>query len=385
MQKTTFISVAIFILMLSAITDARKSEHKAPVPVITSSVIKGEFSDQIEALGTLKANESVVITADRSEKVVAVHFQDGQKVREGDLLITLDKSQEEAELRALEAVTTERQNSYNRAKNLANSSALPEATLQTRLAALKQSQAETRAIKASLESYEIRAPFNGVLGLREVSVGTLIQPGDVITTIDDLSQIKVDFDVPSVFLQVLKPDLSIVGYVEAFPGKAFQGKVQAVSTQIDPVTRTVRVRAVLPNKNNILKPGLLMTISLAKNLRQSLIIPEQALVKRSDKNYVFLVVNDSQDSVTQKKLVGTQKKLVSTQKLVAKQTEVEIGSRQVGVVEVISGLAEGDQIISHGLIKIRDGTLISILAKENENEDTPLQDLLERNQRNNKK
>src|SRR5690606_8788421 len=126
-------------------------------------------------------------------------------------------------------------------------------------------------IKARLDKLIIAAPFDGILGLREVSIGALVQPGDQITTIDDLSQIKVDFEVPAVFLSALQPGLPIAGKVSAFQSREFTGEVRTVNTQVDPVTRTVRVRAVLPNPDLILKPGLLMTITLYKDQRQALL------------------------------------------------------------------------------------------------------------------
>ncbi len=363
MKKVILICAALLIANVSGVALAQKGgDAKGPTAVIVAPVIKSEFADKIEALATTKSNESVTITADRSEKISAIHFEDGQEVEKGDLLVTLDKSQEEAELRAAEALTVERQSSYNRAKGLSGNSALPKATLQARLAELRQAQAETEALKASLESYEIRAPFDGVLGLREVSVGTLVQPSDMITTIDDLSQIKVDFDVPSVFLTTLKPGLPITGHIEAFGDREFNGVISAINTQIDPITRTIKIRGVLPNEDGILKPGLLMGITLSKNVRQSLLIPEEALVKRGDLNYLFLISEDGK-------------------KITVKQTEVKVGSRQPGVIEIISGVKEGDRIVSHGLTKIRDGAEVTILAQEDN--DTPLDGLLKQNQKSN--
>ena len=361
MKKTILLCACTLVIAAGIPAFAQKNEPKGKgsTEVIVSSVIQDDFSDQVEALGTTKSNESVIITADRSEKISAIHFEEGQIVKKGDLLVTLDKIQEEAELRASEAFTAERQNAYDRAKSLSGNSALPKATLQERLAELKQSQAETEAIKASLESYEIRAPFDGIIGLREVSVGALIQPGDMITTIDDISQIKVDFDVPSVFLSALKPGLPIAGYIEAFGDREFKGDIQTINTQIDPLTRTVKVRAILPNEDGLLKPGLLMSLELSKNLRQALLIPEEALLKRSDKNFVFLAVNQNE-------------------KTIAKQTEIILGVRKPGVIEVLSGLQKGDQVITHGIVKLRDGAEIFVRARENT--DAPLHELLKQTQ-----
>lgn len=350
-----FILCALAGITFSSYSFAQQGGPKGPTAIIASPVVMGGFADEVEALGTIKSNESVVITADRAEKITAIHFEDGQQVNQGDLLITLDKNQEEAQLRASEAVTAETQTSYERAKGLSGNSALPKATVQERLAELKQAQADTEALKAGLQSYEITAPFSGVLGLREVSVGSLVQPGDMITTIDDLSQVKVDFDVPSIFLETLKPGLPVTGHVDAYGERAFEGTVSTINTQIDPVTRTVRVRALIPNEDGLLKPGLLMSITLRKNPRQALLIPEESLLKRSDKNFVYVVTQ-------------------SEGKMIAKQTEIALGARKPGTIEVLSGLSEGDQVVVHGTVKLSDGAEISIRAVENE--DAPLDELL---------
>lgn len=341
--------LSITLLLYSVQTFGQNSGAPNPTAVIVAEVVSGEFSDQVEALGTTKANESVVITADRSEKVVAVHFEDGQAVKQGALLLTLDKVQEEAELRASQAVTDETRNSYSRAQGLSGTSALPIATLQERAAQLAQAQAVTDSLKASLSSYEITAPFDGILGLRQVSVGTLVQPGDQITTIDDLSQIKIDFDVPSVYLATLKPGLPIRGTIEAFGDRQFDGVVTTVNSRVDPITRTVIVRAIIPNPDHALKPGLLMSITLYKNPRQTLLVPEEALVKRADQNYVYVV--EQQQG-----------------KAIARQRSIELGARRPGTIEVLSGLSAGDKVVVQGIVKLRDGMQVSIRAEKTGNE-----------------
>lgn len=349
MTKMLTVCLSVSLLIYSGSAFGQNKGPQGPTAVIVSAVVKGEFADQVEALGTTKANESVVITADRSEKIAAIHFDDGQIVKKGDLLVTLDKRQEEAELRASEAVTAERLNAYQRAQGLSGNSALPKATLQERSAQLAQAQAVTAALQASLTSYEITAPFDGILGLRQVSVGTLVQPGDQITTIDDLTRIKVDFDVPSVFLATLKPGLPIRGTIEAFGDREFAGNVSTVNTRIDPATRTVNVRAIIPNSDGVLKPGLLMSINLYKNPRQTLLIPEEALVKRADKNFVYVVAKDQGNTIV-------------------RQTSVSLGARKPGTIEVLSGLQEGDNVVVHGIIKIRDGAQVSIRANQSADE-----------------
>ncbi len=346
---TFYISTLLLFLGLSVSATATANEAKAPIQVIVSTVSNHPFSDQIEALGTTKANETVVITPDTAAKIVDINFDDGQMVSKGTLLVTLDKSEEEANLRAAEAARLEASSAYERAKGLQKSSALSKGILQERLSALKQSEAVVQSIKSQIDQLTITAPFDGILGLREVSLGALVQPGDTITTLDDLSYIKVDFNVPSVFLPTLLPGLPIVGNVEAFGARPFTGSVRTVNTQVDPITRTVRVRALLANPDHTLKPGLLMTIKLQKDLRDALLIPEEALLKRSEKNFVYIVVQ--QGGLT-----------------LARQTEITIGGRKPGTVEVLSGLKAGDQVIVHGTMKVQDGVAIAIRATENQNE-----------------
>ena len=353
MIRLAFLSAIL--LLLTSVAPALAQKARGPVEVIVAPVKKAQFSDEMEALGTTKANESVVITAETSKKVTDIHFEDGQEVKAGDLLLTLDKSQEDAELRSAEATLSERQSAYTRAKGLQETSALSKATLQERLAALKEAEADIESIKARIEKLAITAPFDGILGLREVSVGTLVQPGDMITTIDDLTSIKVDFDVPSIFLSTLKPGLPISGKVEAFGDREFKGEVQTINTQVDPVTRTVKIRAILPNPELMLKPGLLMSITLLQNPREALLIPEESLIKRGAQNFVY--VAEETDG-----------------KIFARQREIKIGSRQPGVIEVLQGLTTGDKIVSHGILKISDGSEISIRAEEKNDE--KLEDLL---------
>lgn len=344
MARLLLLGCLAALMVYNAPARAQKGPQ-GPTAVIAAAVERQQFADPIEALGTTKSNESVVITADTTEKIATIHFTDGQAVKAGDILITLDKTEEEAELAAAEALLAERKSAYARAKGLQESSALSKATLQERLAGLRQAEADLELIKARMAKLAVAAPFDGVLGLREVSIGTLVSPGDAITTIDDLSQIKVDFDVPSVFLSSLKPGLMVSGQVEAFGKRIFRGEVAGISTQIDPVTRTVRVRAIIPNKDLLLRPGLLMTITLLRDQRESLIIPEESLIKRGDKNFVFVVDRKGD-------------------KPIVREQEITIGSRRPGDIEVLDGLEAGDKIVTHGTLKISDGAEISVTAEE---------------------
>lgn len=343
-----FLSFALFVagmMLMPTVSYAQRGGPSGPTAVITSPVVSKTFGDTVEALGTTRANEMVIITADTAEKVTKIYFEEGQEVKEGDLLITLAKGEENAALKAAQAEFSEAQSSYNRAKDLQATKAISKAAMQERLSALNQSRAAIAGVTARLDKLAITAPFDGVVGLREVSVGTLVQPSDMITTIDDISVIKVDFDVPSLYLPTLKTGLKIIGKTQAFGEREFEGQVQTVNTQVDPLTRTVKVRGVIPNEDRVLKPGLLMTIDLIKNERQALVIPEEALIKRGNKNFVF--VTGEKDG-----------------KIIAVEKEIQLGARRSGEIEVLEGLNENDQVINHGTLKVKDGAEIKVQAVE---------------------
>ncbi len=339
------ILTTIFITAIPFTAQAQKGRPKGPTAVIVAPVILKDFGDTVEALGTTKSNEMVVITADTAEKITKIYFEEGQQVKKGDLLVTLAKGEENAALRAAQAELSEARSAYNRAKNLQDSKAISKAAMQERLSALNQARAAISGVTARLDKLAITAPFDGTIGLREVSVGALVQPSDIITRLDDTSLIKVDFDVPSLFLPTLKKGLKIVGRIEAFGDREFIGEIQTINTQVDPLTRTVKIRGIIPNEDGILKPGLLMTIDLVKNQRQALVIPEEALIKQGRKNFVY-IAKDKED------------------KKVAVKKEINIGARRSGEIEVLSGLNENDQIVNHGTLKIKDGAPIIIKAVE---------------------
>lgn len=343
-----FFQLSLFLVTIGIISTpsyAQRGGPQGPTAVIVAPVVVKNYGDTIEALGTTRSNEMVIVTADTAEKVTGIYFEEGKEVKKGDLLITLAKGEENAALKSAQASYSEAQSSYNRAKGLQSTKAISTAAMQERLSTLNQSRAAIAGVTARLDELAITAPFDGVVGLREVSIGTLVQPSDQITTIDDISVIKVDFDVPSLFLPTLAKGLKIIGKVDAFGEREFVGEVQTVNTQVDPLTRTVKVRAIISNEDRVLKPGLLMTINLIKNERQALVIPEEALIKRADKNFVFVVQNKEGKDI-------------------AVETEIKIGARRSGEIEILSGLNEGDQVINHGTVKVKDGAEIAIKAVE---------------------
>jgi membrane fusion protein, multidrug efflux system len=309
---------------------------ETPTAVVTQRVKLQPLVDKIEALGTATANESVEIRPRIASLIEDIAFREGQKVRKGDLLIQLEDDETVAGLAVAEASLSESRSLYNRSKSLADTKAISASNLEQLLAQVKVDEAQVEAAKARVENTAIRAPFAGRIGLRRVSPGSFVDTTTVITTLDDVSQIKLDFSVPETFLTVLSVGMSISAHSPVYPGRVFSGSVASIDTRLDPVTRAVQVRAILPNPDEALKPGMFLSVDLQRDQGEVLMAPEQAIVPEGDMQYVF-VVNDG----------------------VAEKRSVELGRRIPGFVAIENGLAAGEAVITEGTNKVRDGSRVS--------------------------
>jgi membrane fusion protein (multidrug efflux system) len=283
----------------------------------------------------------VDISSKTSNVVTAVRFGDGQRVKRGQVLVQLDDAQARADVAAAEAAVAESQRLYNRSRELMATEALSKAQFDQLEATLKANRARLAAAQARLEDTVIRAPFSGRVGLRRVSVGTLISPGDVITTLDDTSVIKLDFTVPENFLSTLREGLAVRATAPAFSGRTFAGKVSSIDSRVDVNTRSVTVRALLSNEDGALRPGMFLNVSLANDEREALVIPEQALTPEAERQYVFVVDGGK-----------------------AERREVRIGMRRPGFVEIASGLKAGETVVVEGTQKVRDGAPVQLADME---------------------
>ncbi len=335
------LAVAVFALSLTNVS-AQDGRPDTPMQVAVVEVETSDFVDNVEALGTTRANETADITASVTEKVVDIRFDDGQRVSAGDVLVVLNSTEEKADLDAARAVLEERRLAYERAKQLERRKFTATAQLDERRAALRQAEAEIEAIQARLADRTIRAPFDAVVGLRDISIGALVEPGDQITTLDDISVIKLDFNVPATHLATLRPGLSINVRTSAFEDRVFSGKISGVDSRVDPVTRSIVARAVIPNPDGALRPGLLMTVQLLKSPRTSMVVPEEALVPRGRVNTVY-VVDEAAGGVVETRAV-------------------EIGARRSGEVEIVSGLEVGEKVITHGTMRVRAGQRVNAMV-----------------------
>ena len=218
--------------------------------------------------------------------------------------------------------------------------ATSEQLLDEQNARVKALEAQLDIAKAQLNDLQVRAPFSGLLGNRMISKGSLVQPGSTITTLDDISVVKVDFSVAETHLASVAAGQRLTAASIAYPGVEFEGVISNVDTRLDPVIRAINVRATIKNKDNRLRPGMLLTVTVEKRVLNTLVLPEKALVPVEDKQFVY-VVRDN----------------------VAYQTEVRIGERRPGFVQIIEGISEGDEVIIEGTLRVRDESPVNVLNR----------------------
>ena len=312
------------------------------VNVVVRPVQMESIADPLEALGTLKANESVVLTANVAETISAIRFESGQRVKQGDVLVELDSSEEQAVLQEAKYTLNEAQSQLDRIKAVAKRGDASQSLLDEKQREFYVARARLAAIESRLENRLVRAPFSGVVGLRNVSLGAFVSPGDVITTLVDDRRMKLDFNVPSLFITLLKPGVSIQAKARALDNAVFDGVVESVDNQVDPVSRSVTVRAILDNKDGQLKAGLLMEVKLQSNPREAMVISESALVQDRNQHFVFVVQQQADGLYVQRR-------------------QVSIGTRLLGRVEIVDGLQPMERVVVDGGLKLREGSMVNVV------------------------
>lgn len=307
-------------------------------PVMVELAGQQAFPIVVEALGTAVANESVNISVQRSQTVTKVLFEDGDLVEANQPLIELNNRAEKARLNELNINVTEARRQLDRIKGLAKQSAASEQLLDEQESRVKGLIAQREVAKANLQELVVSAPFNGRLGLRQVSVGSLVRPGDTVTTLDDLSIMKVDFSISENHFSTVKDGQRIVATSVAYPGEEFSGEITNIDSRIDPRTRSIQIRAKVPNLSLKLRPGMLLQINLEKRVLNALVVPESAVVPEGDKQFVFVVNGHN----------------------IAIKTNIIVGERKPGWVQILGGIEAGQKVITQGTLRVRDGSTVQV-------------------------
>lgn len=322
-------------------SDEQKPKFKPSAPVLIGYVEEQLVVDEIEAVGTLQASESVFITATVTDHVSSINFEDGQKVNKNDILVTLTSDEQVAELDEAQANLKESIRQLERLENIGGSFA-SESALDLARASVDANKARLEVIKARLADRIITAPFSGVLGVRKISVGALVTPGTEIARLDDINVLNLDFTIPEIYSNDLTSSSQVSATNSSMVGRSFEGKVAFVDKRVDPATRAVLVRAKIPNPDMSLFPGMLMNVSLYSKEYLAAIVPESALQQVGDNSSIYVVKDDQ--SVEKRK--------------------VTIGRRLPGKIVINDGVAIGEKIVVDGTLTLRQGSKVSIKNPE---------------------
>ncbi|HYE01326.1 MAG TPA: efflux RND transporter periplasmic adaptor subunit [Alphaproteobacteria bacterium] len=308
-----------------------------PTAVETAAVTRGTAVRKLKALGTLMSDNSVVLKPEVEGRVERILFEDGQRVAQGAPLLRLDDAVLRARLDEAEASLQLARRQFERAEELFARNAGTGRSRDEAFAALRADEARVRMLRASLAKVELKAPFAGVLGLRRVSVGDYLRPGQEVVNLEQLDPIKVEFQMPERFLGQLRAGQTVTLRSDAYPDRLFEAKVEAIDPRIDRGARSLRLRAIAANPDGLLRPGQFVTVTVrVDERRDALFVPEQALIAQGDKRLLFRV--DGTAEAGRAALV-----------------EVRTGLRIAAQAEVLEGLAPGDTVVTAGHQKLRDG------------------------------
>jgi membrane fusion protein (multidrug efflux system) len=291
------------------------------------------------AIGSLRADEAIVIRPEVAGRIDRIAFEEGHAVKKGALLARLDAAETRALVESSKVQANLDKQRLDRAADLRKKGFISQQALDEAHSNYARALAKQREDEAKLAKSEIRAPFSGVAGLRQVSEGAYVAAGTDIARLDKIDQLKLDFRVPETFLAQLKSGLAVSVAVDAFPQASFPGKIYAIEPAVDEQTRTVLARARVANPELRLRPGMFARVQLTLGVRENAVwIPEEAIVPRGQDSYVFRIVDGKAELV-----------------------QVQTGTRKVGEVEIMKGVAAGDMIVTEGTQRLGPGMQVSII------------------------
>ena len=332
---------ALFILFFVPVLAFAQAGGPPFIPVNMMKVAATPVSNTVNAVGALIAEDSVVLRPEIDGRIDRLLFSEGQPVKKGALLVTLDSADQRARVAAAQADLKLAESRYKRSEELVAQNFISKQALDEARANLDILHARLRQEQVALDKTMLRAPFAALVGLRQVSPGAYVSKGDDIVRLDALGNLKLEVPVPETYLTLVRIGLPITLTIDALPGQSFSGKVHAIDPVVDPVSRNVRVRARIANPKGQLKPGMFArAVADLGGKTHAILLPEQVIVPRPDGNYVFLAVNGK-----------------------AELRKVVLGKREPGRVEIISGVAVGDTVILDGQIKLRPGVSVVTLEQ----------------------
>ncbi|MBY5988619.1 MULTISPECIES: efflux RND transporter periplasmic adaptor subunit [Roseovarius] len=321
--------------------EAAEARDSGPVTIEVAAAETQRLYQTVEAVGTTRAAISIEIVPESDGRIVELAITPGAQVEQGALLVRLDDAIERADLAEAEARLTERRQVLERIEQLRSTNAVSQASLEEAVARLAEAEAQLDRARQRLDDRTILAPFAGVLGLAEVDRGARVTSDDVITRLDDLSEVELEFSLPETLFAQVRRGMTVEARSVAFDDHIFEGQIDTVDSRIDPVSRAFRTRAVIPNPEGLLPAGMFMSLTLTLSESDALMVPEEAIVFQAAETYVFGVSDG-----------------------VAIRTPVRTGQRQDGQVAILSGLQPGQEVAIRGLGRLRDGAEVKVKAAE---------------------
>ena len=334
MRKPILLSLMFCVAACGGGSDEKRER---PAPLVTvGPAVSNQFSDNYVAIGTANANEQVSVRAPVTERITQLGFSDGDYIQKGQMLAVLAQGQETASLASAQARVRETEQQLARITELHRRGFATNASLDAQTASASAAKAMANEARASIADRVVRAPFSGQVSLRRISIGAVVSAGDEIAAISDLSSIKLDFTVPETMLANVQVGQQITAKASAYPDYVASGKIVAIDPVINPQTRTASLRAILPNRDALLKPGMLLSVTITSKTRIAPAVPELSLVREGDASFVYIMGADFK----------------------VKRMPVTTGARDGNLVEVIKGLNVGDRIVTEGVVKLSDGATV---------------------------
>ncbi|WP_372965010.1 efflux RND transporter periplasmic adaptor subunit [Marinobacter sp.] len=322
------------------IVDGQKAQPQPTSVNITVPELR-QIRDQVSAVANLRAVDSVELMTEVSGRVVDINLEPGRRVQQGDVLLRLDDRLARADVAVLDAQLSDARRQYERAKSLRANNSVSQSQVDELRTMVDVTLAQREAARVRLEKHHIEAPFAGVVGLSEISIGAFLESGTSITTLDSTDQLELNFSVPERFVGEVQVGQPVLATSPAFPGRVFEGHLMELATRINELSRTLAVRALIDNTDGLLRPGQFMSASLTLQEREGLVVPEQAVMVRGDEKYVFV----AEDGI-------------------ARRVSVQIGNRMPGLVEVTEGLNLEDAVVVTGQDRLSSGNRIRVIESD---------------------
>lgn len=334
-------------LQIGALISSADDKGPPVETVSTAEVVAEKWERSVESVGSLRAVQGAKLSTESSGVIAKILFENGREVKQGDLLVELDHETESANLRSAEAEADLARTVYERTKRLRLNNTVPQSDLDAAESQLRKTAAIIEQLKSTISKKKLTAPFSGRLGIREVNLGQFVNNGDTIVSLQALDPIYVDFLLPQQLIAGLSVGQALKLFTDVYPGREFDGKLTAINSEIDPVTRNIRLQGTLLNNDGALRPGMFARVLLTLGEAEEVVcLPATAVIAAPYGDSVFVLENETTEDGSARR--------------VAKQRFIRTGRARGDFVSVVQGLEPGETVVSAGAFKLRNGSPVEV-------------------------